>query len=108
MTERDALLAILVMALVTAAIRYLPFLIFRRGTLPRPLAYFGGVLPGAIMAMLVVYCFRSTPVLSYPYGIPELIAAAVVVLTYLWKKNTLISIGLGTVLYMLLIQLVFH
>lgn len=39
--------------------------------------------------------------------LPELIAIAVTAGLHLWKRNTLISIGAGTVVYMLLVQLVF-
>lgn len=99
---------ILVVILVTAALRFLPFLLFRdsRRT-PNILLFLGGVLPGAIMGMLVVYCFRSTVVTSWPYALPELIATAAVVGTYLWKHNSLLSIGSGTILYMVLVQTVF-
>jgi branched-subunit amino acid transport protein AzlD len=46
-------------------------------------------------------------VTAWPFALPELIATAVVVVLYLWKRNTLLSIGVGTVLYMALVQLVF-
>ena len=65
------------------------------------------MLPYAIMGMLVVYCLKDTTVLSWPYGIPELISCVVVVLLHVWRKNTLLSIGVGTACYMVLIQLVF-
>ena len=42
-----------VMALVTALIRALPFLIFRKQT-PGYISYLGKVLPSAIIGMLVV------------------------------------------------------
>ncbi len=96
-----------VVALVTIALRFLPFIIFRGKQTPKFILYLGRVLPYAIMAMLVVYCLRSTSVLSYPFGLPELIATVCVVLLHLWRKNTLLSIGAGTVAYMLLIQFVF-
>lgn len=97
-----------VIALVTMALRFLPFIIFSgKRKMPKAMQYLGGVLPGAIMGMLVVYCFKSTVVLSWPYALPEIIAGTVVVGTYLWKKNVLISIGIGTILYMCLVQLVF-
>lgn len=97
-----------VMALVTAGLRFLPFLIFgeKRPT-PRLITYLGKVLPYAIMGMLVVYCLKSASPLEYPYALPELIGCACVVLLHLWKRNTLLSIGGGTVCYMLLLQLVF-
>lgn len=102
-----SLILIAVMAGVTALLRFLPFIIFSNGNIPKPLRYLGEVLPGAIIGMLVVYCFKSTVVLSYPFALPELIATAVVVGLYLWKRNVLVSVGVGTVLYMILIQVVF-
>ena len=42
-----------------------------------------------------------------PYGLPEAIAILFIVFLHKWKKNTLLSIGGGTILYMLLVQRVF-
>lgn len=108
MNTTHTLWLIIVMALVTAAIRFLPFLVFRNAEkTPKALEYLGSVLPGAVMGLLVIYCFKSTTVLHWPFALPELIATAAVVGSYLWKRNTLLSIGLGTVLYMVLVQVVF-
>ena len=99
---------IAVAAVVTAATRFLPFLIFGNGKkTPEIILYLGKVLPYAIMGMLVVYCFKDVQFLAYPYGIPEILGCLAVALLQLWKRNTLLSIGAGTVLYMLLVQLVF-
>ena len=87
-------------------LRFLPFWIFK-GKKPEYVAYLGKVLPSAIIGMLVIYCLRNTNVASAPFGLPELIAAAVVVGLQVWKRNSLISILSGTAAYMLLIQLVF-
>lgn len=107
-TMIHGLLLIAVIAAVTAVTRFLPFLIFRdEARTPKALEYLGSVLPGAIMGMLVVYCFRSVDLFHMPFALPEIIASAVVVLSYIWKRNTLISIGVGTVLYMFLVQAVF-
>lgn len=97
-----------VMVLVTMATRFLPFLVFgeNRKT-PAWVTYLGKVLPGAIMGMLVAYCLKDISVLVFPFGLPELISVSVVVLLHLWKRNSLLSIGIGTVCYMLLVQLVF-
>jgi len=99
---------IIVAALVTMATRFLPFLIFgeNRET-PKLITYLGQVLPYAIMGMLVIYCMKDVSFLSAPFGAPELIGCAVVALLHLWKRNSLLSIGVGTVCYMLLVQLVF-
>lgn len=99
---------IVVATLVTMATRFLPFLIFGNGRkTPKVILYLGKVLPFAIMGMLVVYCFKDVTFLAYPYGLPELISCAAVALLHIWKRNTLLSIGAGTVLYMVLVQLVF-
>lgn len=102
-----SLVLIAVMAIVSLLMRALPFIVFSKGKIPKAVQYLGNVLPGALMGMLVIYCFKSTVVTSFPFGLPELIATAVVVGLHLWKKNTLLSIGVGTVLYMVLVQVVF-
>ena len=61
----------------------------------------------AVIGMLVVYCLKSTPVREAPHGVPELIAVATVAALHVWKRNNLLSIGAGTVLYMFLIQVYF-
>ena len=97
-----------VIALVTAGLRFLPFLIFgeKRQT-PRLISYMGKVLPYAIMGMLVVYCLKGASPLEYPYVLPELFGCITVVLLHLWKRSTLLSIAGGTLCYMLLIRLIF-
>lgn len=99
---------IAVMALVTAALRFLPFWIFGENRKTPPLiAYLGQVLPYATMGMLVVYCLKGVNLTAAPFGIPELLGCAVVTGLHIWKRNTLLSIGAGTVCYMLLVQFVF-
>lgn len=99
---------IVVATLVTMATRFLPFLIFGSGRkTPEIVTYLGKVLPCAIMGMLVVYCFKDVSFLAYPYGLPELIGCAAVAALHIWKRNSLLSIGVGTVFYMVLVQLIF-
>jgi len=101
-------LIIAVIALVTAALRFLPFLIFDEGReMPPWLSRLGQVLPYSIMGMLVIYCLKSVSFTAAPFGIPEILGCLVVAALHVWKRNTLISIGLGTVIYMLLVQVVF-
>ena len=99
---------IVVAALATMATRFLPFLIFgeNRKT-PSLVTYLGQVLPYAIMGMLVVYCLKGVSLTAFPFGIPELLGCTAVTLLHIWKRNTLLSIGAGTVCYMLLVQFVF-
>ena len=108
MPDLHSALIIAVIALVTAALRFLPFLIFGENRKTPPLvSYLGQVLPYAIMGMLVVYCLKGISFTAFPFGIPEIIGCAVVTLLHGWKRTTLLSIGAGTVCYMLLVQFIF-
>ena len=99
---------IAVIALVTALLRFLPFIIFSDSKkTPKFIKKLSRTLPFAVMGMLVVYCFKDVNFLSYSSVLPALIAGTLVAVSYVWKRNTLISIALGTVSYMLLVQLVF-
>ena len=102
------ILLIAVAAVVTAATRFLPFLIFRKkDSTPPIVTHLGQVLPCAIMGMLVVYCMKDVPFFQAPYGAPEIIGCLIVALLHIWKRNSLLSIGVGTVCYMLMVQLIF-
>lgn len=91
----------------TMVTRFLPFLIFpERKEPPEFIQYLGKVLPYAVIGLLVIYCLKDVPG-SGTYGIPEFLAIAFIVLLYRWKKSILLSIGGGTVFYMLLVQFVF-
>lgn len=98
---------VLVASLCTILVRALPFALFgRRGSSPsRRVLYLGQVLPPAVMAILVVYCLKSTSFSEAAGFLPQLIAVAVVIALHLWRRNTLLSIAGGTVIYMLLLRL---
>ena len=105
---KHSILQILIMAAVTAVLRFLPFVLFPEGKKrPEFISYLGTVLPYAIIGMLVVYCFKNISFMQYPYGLPAIIAGAVVVLLHVLKHNTLLSVFGGTACYMLLINFVF-
>lgn len=98
-------LMIMVIALVTALLRFLPFLIFNgTRTVPKVIHYLGNVLPYSIMGMLVVYCLKDVSFGTFGDWLPELVSVVAVVLLHVWKRNTLLSIIGGTVCYMLLIR----
>ena len=100
-------------ALGTMFTRFLPFLLFRRvkpgGSRPGRayIRYLGDVLPYAVIGLLVVYCLKGVRFSSISDGLPEAIAIVCVVALHLWKNNALLSIGAGTAIYMLLVQVVF-
>ena len=97
---------ILTMAGVTALLRFLPFIVFRKRT-PAYIKYLGRVLPPALIGMLVIYCFKDVNFTAAPHGLPELISAVCIVLLQLWKRSSLVSILGGTAIYMILVQVVF-
>lgn len=108
MTISEQIITVALCVAGTMTTRFLPFVVFssRRPT-PKYVQYLGKVLPGAIFGMLVVYCLKDVSVINYSHGIPETIAIVITVLLHLWKRQMLLSIAGGTVVYMLFVQLVF-
>lgn len=106
MDKLHSLALILIMAALTAALRFLPFVMFSKGT-PKTIVYLGNLLPNAIMAMLVVYCLKNVSFTASSHGIPEALAVFLVAVLHKWKHNMLLSILGGTAAYMLLVQAIF-
>ncbi len=107
MSELKIAAAIAVISLVTIALRFAPFIFLAGKKTPDWIIRLGKMLPCAIMGMLVVYCLKNVSFRTASAFLPELIAGSAVALSYAWKKNTLVSIIGGTLLYMLLVQFVF-
>lgn len=103
MNRAAALIA--VMAVCTIALRALPFVLLpeNRRT-PEFILFLGRTLPPAMIAMLVVYCLKDVDVMSSPHGLPEMLAVIAVCMLQKWKHSSLISIGGGTLLYMILVR----
>lgn len=108
MSNKEILFIVAALAAATVITRFLPFVLFPKGKkVPSFVVYLGKILPFAAIGLLVVSCFSGVSFLSYPYGLPEVICVAAVALLH-WKKgNTLLSIGVSTALYMILIRFVF-
>ena len=108
LTTTQALVIAGAVTLGTIITRFLPFLLFPENKpIPKVVEYLGRTLPAAMMGLLVVYCLRNMDFAGASHALPEIIAAAVVVLLHVWRRNTLLSIVAGTVVYMLLVQLAF-
>lgn len=108
MTISEQIITITVCILGTMLTRFLPFLVFSsKKPTPKFIDYLGKALPCAVFGMLVVYCLKNVSLFSGSHGIPELIAIAVTAGLHLWKKQMLLSITGGTIVYMLLVQLIF-
>ena len=102
----NAAILVGVMSAVTILLRFLPFFVFPKKT-PEYITYLGKVLPSAIIGMLVVYCLKDVHFTSRPFGILELIAAICVILLQIRKRSMILSILSGTVVYMVLIRVMF-
>ena len=108
MVNAHTFYAIAVMAVITALLRFLPFLIFKgKASTPPLVEKLGRLLPSAVIAMLVVYCMKDVHFSGAAGYLPALIASLLVGVLHIWKRNTLLSVISGTVCYMLLVQFVF-
>ena len=108
MTLTQQIITIVMVIIGTMLTRFLPFLLFPAGKpTPKYIQYLGKVLPGAVFGLLVVYCLKNVSVFEGSRGIPEIISIAAVVVLHRWKRQMLLSIAGGTILYMVLIQYVF-
>ncbi|MGU3436218.1 branched-chain amino acid transporter permease [Actinomycetes bacterium M1A6_2h] len=99
--------AIAIMAATTFALRALPFALLRPLRSSALVAYLGVYLPAGIMLILVMYSLREVSPASSTHGIPEVLAVGATVAVHLWKKNAVLSIVSGTVIYVALVNYVF-
>ncbi len=107
LTSIQTIIIIVVTALATIITRFLPFALFSNKKEGPYIDYLGSVLPYAAIGLLVVYCLKGISITVAPYGAPEAIAIIVIAILHLWKENTLLSIGIGTAVYMVLVQVIF-
>ncbi len=108
MTNQQMLLTIALIAFTTVALRFLPFWLFPPTKEPPALiTYFGKMLPRAAIALLVVYAVKDVSLTNAPHGLPELLAILLIAVVHVIKRNSLLSIATGTLVYMFLVQVVF-
>ena len=108
MNNKELLITALIIVFATLIIRFLPFVIKRKSIAERKyIKFLGDMMPYSMIALLVIYCLKEVNLIKYPYGIPELISIAIIIILHIIKRNVLISIGVGTVIYMILVQTIF-
>lgn len=109
LTPVQTIMMIAAIAFGTMLTRFTPFLLFpEKKQPPRVILYLGSVIPCAMMGLLVVYCLRNVSFLSGAHGLPEALAIILIIVLHRWKHHTLLSIGGGTLCYMILVQFVFQ
>lgn len=87
--------------------RFLPFALFQGRKTPKAIKYLGTVLPASVFGLLVVYCLKNVDITAGYHGIPELIGVAVTVVLHVWRRQMMLSIAGGTIIYMILVQTFF-
>ena len=108
MNNKELLITVFIIVFATLIIRFLPFIIIRKSIAERKyIKFLGDMMPYSMIALLVIYCLKEVNLIKYPYGIPELISIAIIIILHIIKRNVLISIGVGTVIYMFLVQTIF-
>ncbi len=108
MTQTQLIITIAICMFGTVVTRFLPFVVFNENReTPKFVSYLGKYLPSAVFGMLIIYCLKDVSILQGSHGLPELIAILLTAGVHLWKRQMLLSISIGTVAYMLLIQFVF-
>lgn len=105
-TEKLSITMVLIATICSAIIifieRALPFILFRKKTPPSFISFIEKYIPPMVMAILLFYCLKDVNFSSSSHGIPYIIALTTTVLLHLWKRNSLISIFGGTILFMVL------
>lgn len=108
LTPMQTIIIICVVTLGTMITRFLPFILFKGNKSNSSyISYLGQVLPYSAIGLLVVYCLKGVSFKGPTYGLPEAIAIICIIVLHYWKENTLLSIGAGTVVYMVLVQTIF-
>ena len=99
------------LAMISAAIgmiicRMLPYIIFANGKLPKIVKFYEKYLPFSLMAILFFLCLSTVKFSVYPYGFPEILTLLIVGALQFWKKNVILSLFVGTAIYLVLIRYV--
>ena len=100
-SDLEMLVFVLVLAFATVLTRFLPFWLPAKWTDNRFVHLAKRSLPAVILLLLTVYSLKDVAYSVKPWGLPELVSLSVVMVLHLWKRNALLSIAVGTGLYML-------
>ena len=109
MTQIEKIITIALLSGATLLTRFLPFIIFPKNKeVPKIITYLGKVLPSAVLALLVVYCFKDYQSYDLPKIISTIVASLVTAGLYLYRRSMLIPIAGGTIVYMLMVQFIYQ
>jgi branched-subunit amino acid transport protein AzlD len=106
MSENELFLAILVMTIANFITRIFPFLFFAKNDPPKIISFVANNFPSIIMTILIFYTLGKIDFTVAPYGIKELLSVFVTALLHIKFNNYLVSIFMGTIFYMILVQFI--
>lgn len=108
----NALIAVICTALVILFERAFPFLLFSRNKPPRIITFIEKYIPPMVMAALLFYCLKdinfvtaTESAIDFKGFVPYLLGVGSTIGLHLWKRNSLVSIFGGTLIYMILIRI---
>ena len=105
MNNKEMIITAIIIMFATFLLRSLPFIIIGKSNSEKKyIKFLGDMLPYSMIALLIIYCIKD---IKYPYAIAEIISIFVVIVLHILKRNALFSIGLSTLLYMFLVQVIF-
>jgi len=104
MSSMELYIAIAIMAVVNFLTRVFPFVFFAKKDLPKSMEFIEKFFPSTIMTILVFYTLKDVDFSLYPNGIKEVGGIVFTAFLHLTLKNYLVSIFLGTIFYMALVQ----
>lgn len=107
-------IAIFCTAIVILLERAFPFILFSKKNPPVVIRFIEKYIPPMVMAALLFYCIKDINFVSiinevktvdWKGFIPYIFSVAITIGLHLWKRNSLISIFGGTIIYMILIRI---
>ena len=104
MPASKAVLVSLLIGLIIFCERLFPFAIFSKRKPGKLIHIFERYIPPVVMIGLLIYSLRDIRFASIEQWVPQITAITFTIATYLWKKNSLVSIFGGTIIYMILIR----
>lgn len=105
MSRGNAVLVIVLCAAITYFWRVLPFAVFSgKRKMPPVLDSLGKLLPAAVMMILVVYSYRSMMNTDGHTALMMIVAGIVTAVIHLKRRNTILSVFVGTFVYIVLLN----
>ena len=104
MPVSKAVIVSLLIGLIVFCERLFPFAVFSKRKPGKLIHIFERYIPPIVMLGLLIYNLRDVRFSSLAQWIPQIAAITFTIVTYLWKKNSLLSIFGGTIIYMILIR----